>query len=158
MKLFIRFHCEAIWMLFKHDMSYRIDQSFPPAVHCTFQYSFCKGFSNLPYLHWIIQRTFPTVVEPSFFANDIDFNLYFSFCEMLHYKTLFIVGLYLGPIYHYFLHFRRWTYVKNILIQNNMIIASTLRILLQNITIMCLCILLCNGRTNKHKPETHIGV
>lgn len=93
-----------------------------------------------------------------FFTNDIDFNLYFSFCEMLRYKTLFIVGLYLGPIYHYLLHFRRWTYVKNILNQNNVIIASTLGILLKNITIICLCIVLFNGRAKNHKQETHTRV
>jgi hypothetical protein len=93
-----------------------------------------------------------------FFTNDTTFSLYFSYCEMLYYNTLFIVGFYLGPMYHYFLHFRRWTYVNNILNQNNMIIASTLGILLSNITVLCLCIVLFNVRADKHKPETHLGV
>jgi hypothetical protein len=92
------------------------------------------------------------------FTNDTDFNFYFGFCEILGYKTLFSVGLYRCPIYHYFLHFRRCTCFKNIFNHNNMIIAPTFVILFQNITIMCLCIVLFNGRTNKHKPETQLGV
>jgi hypothetical protein len=83
--------------------------------------------------------------------------LYFSFCEMLRYRTLFILGLYLGMISRYFLLLRKWTYVKNIF---NQIIASTFVILLPDITVMCLLIVLqvFNGRDNKHKPETHLGV
>jgi hypothetical protein len=46
------------------------------------------------------------------FTNDAEFILYFSYGKMLQYKTLFIVGLYIGPVYHYFLQFRRWTYVN----------------------------------------------
>jgi len=69
-------------MLFKHDMSYRTDQSFPRGVHCTFHYSFLKAlvvFHICTELYGELSNSSVTC----FFTNDTDFNLYFSFCEML---------------------------------------------------------------------------